>query len=48
MKLLHRVIPASVHTTRGLLRSVGMAVEEWAEYLFVDSGGDKRFVALEA
>jgi HNH endonuclease len=48
MKLLHRVIPASVHTARGLLRSVGMAVEEWAEYLFVDSGGDKRFVALEA
>lgn len=48
MKLLHRVIPASVHTARGLLRSVGMAIEEWAEYLFVDSGGDKRFVALEA
>jgi 5-methylcytosine-specific restriction endonuclease McrA len=48
MKLLHRVIPATVHTARGMLRSVGMAVEEWAEYLFVDSGGDKRFVALEA
>jgi hypothetical protein len=48
MKLLHRVIPATVHTARGLLRSVGMAVEEWAEYLFVDSGGDKKFVALEA
>lgn len=48
MKLLHRVLPATVHTARGMLRSVGMAVEEWAKYLFVDSEGDRRFVALEA
>ncbi len=48
MKWLHRVIPSSVPTARGLLRSGGMAPKEWAEYLFVDSGGDKRFVALEA
>lgn len=43
MQLLHRVIPASVHTARGLLRSVGMLVDEWARYLFVDSDGDRRF-----
>lgn len=35
MPLIHRVLPASVHTARGLLRSSGMMVETWAEYLFV-------------
>ena len=28
MPLLHRIIPSTVHTARGLLRSVGMMVEE--------------------
>lgn len=44
MRLLHRVLPASVHTSRGLLRSAGMMVEAWAKYLFADSEGDRRFV----
>jgi len=43
MPLLHRIIPSTVHTTRSLLRSTGMMVEEWSKYLFVDSDGDKRF-----
>jgi hypothetical protein len=43
MKLLHRVIPATVHTARSLLRSVGMMVEDWSTFLFVNSDGDQRF-----
>jgi 5-methylcytosine-specific restriction endonuclease McrA len=45
MPLLHRIIPSTVHTSRGLLRSVGMAVKEWTRFLFVDSAGDQRFAA---
>jgi 5-methylcytosine-specific restriction endonuclease McrA len=43
MVLRHRVIPSTVHTARSLLRAVGLLVNEWARYLFVDSAGDQRF-----
>ena len=43
MPLLHRPIPASVHTSRFILRSMGLQVEEWSRYLYADSEGDRRF-----
>lgn len=47
MPLLHRIIPSTVHTARGMLRSVGLMVHEWTRYLFVDSDGDQRFAYVE-
>ena len=43
MRLLHRPIPANVHTGRSVLRSMGLSVQEWGPYLYADSEGDKRF-----
>jgi 5-methylcytosine-specific restriction endonuclease McrA len=43
MKLIHRPLPQTVHTPRFLLRSMGMEINEWGPYLFVDSEGDKKF-----
>lgn len=43
MPLIRRVIPATVHTSRGILRSLGMQVQDWSFYLFGDSDGDRRF-----
>ena len=44
MPLRHRIIPSTVHTARGLLRTVGLKVNEWSRWLFVDSAGDQRYV----
>lgn len=44
MPLLHRPLPASVHTGRGILRSMGLGFDErWGRYLYADSDGDQRF-----
>ena len=43
MPLLRRPLPASVHTGRLILRSMGLEVNEWSRYLYVDSEGDRRF-----
>jgi 5-methylcytosine-specific restriction endonuclease McrA len=43
MPLLHRPLPASVHTGRAILRSTGLAVKEWGCYLWNDSKGDQRY-----
>ena len=43
MPLLHRPFPASVHTGRFILRSMGLEVNEWVRYLYADSDGDRRF-----
>jgi hypothetical protein len=45
MPLLHPPLPASVHTSRFLLRSMGLEVNEWSRYLYADSDGDRRFAA---
>jgi hypothetical protein len=42
MPLLHRPLPASVHTGRHILRSTGLEVQEWSPYLYADSEGEKR------
>jgi len=43
MPLIRRPLPSSVHTSRFMLRSIGMGVQEWSRFLYVDSEGDKRF-----
>lgn len=43
MKLLHRPLPATVHTARQVLRSVGLETKEWGPYLYADSEGDKKY-----
>jgi hypothetical protein len=43
MPLLRRPLPASVHTGRFILRSMGLEVNEWSRYLYADSNGDRRF-----
>jgi len=43
MPLLRRPLPASVHTRRFILRSMGLEVNEWSRYLYADSEGDRRF-----
>ena len=34
MKLIHRPLPANIHTPRFILRSLGAEINEWSEYLF--------------
>jgi hypothetical protein len=43
MALLRRPLPASIHTSRFILRSMGLEVSEWVRYLYADSDGDRRF-----
>ena len=45
MPLIHRPLPATVHTPRGILRTLGQQVNEWRPFLFVDSAGDQSWVA---
>lgn len=48
MTLIHRPLPSSIHTPRFILRSLGSEVEEWSRFLYNDSMGDQRFVAVHA
>jgi 5-methylcytosine-specific restriction endonuclease McrA len=43
MPLLRKILPSTVHTSKQLLRNVGLKVNEWAPYLFVDSAGDPKY-----
>lgn len=43
MKLIRRPLPATVHTSRFLLKQLGSEVNEWARYLWHDSEGDRRY-----
>jgi hypothetical protein len=41
MPLLRRPLPAGIHTSRFILRSMGLAVNEWSRYLYADSKSDR-------
>lgn len=43
MTLLHRPRPASIHTSRFVLKSMGEEDPLWRPYLYFDSAGDQRF-----
>jgi hypothetical protein len=43
MRLLHRPLPATVHTNRFVLKQLGAEIEEWSKYLWTSSEGDKRY-----
>ena len=44
VKLIHRPLPASVHTGRSLLRMMALESDSaWSKYLYADSDGDQRF-----
>lgn len=44
MKLLHKIRPASIHTSRFVLKSMGEEEDPaWRKYLYFDSVGDQRF-----
>jgi len=45
MKLIHKPLPMTVHTSRYIMRQIGSEFEDWDEFLFRDSKGDERFVA---
>jgi 5-methylcytosine-specific restriction endonuclease McrA len=42
MTLLHRPLPATVFTSRFVLKQLGSEVNEWGKYLFNDSEGEKK------
>ena len=42
MVLLRRPIPATVHTGRHIMRSLGLETAGWAKYLWADAEGEKR------
>ncbi len=47
MLILKRPLPVSVHSSRFMLRSMGLETEkEWGRYLYSDSGGDKQFMRV--
>lgn len=48
MTLIHRPLPSSIHTPRFILRSLGSEIAEWDRFLYNDSEGDQRFVAVHA
>ncbi len=42
MQLIHRPLPANIHTPRFVLRALGAEVNEWDRYLFKDNAGEKH------
>ncbi len=42
MRLIHRPLPATVHTSRFILKTLGAEVNEWSEFLFHDNRGEQR------
>lgn len=46
MPLLRRPLPQTIHTPRFILKSLGSEVDEWGRFLYADSNGDRRFVAV--
>jgi 5-methylcytosine-specific restriction endonuclease McrA len=43
MKLLHRPLPATVFTSRFVLKQLGEEVNEWGPFLYKNPEGDKRY-----
>lgn len=43
MTLVRRPLPQSIHTPRFLLKTLGSEVNEWRDYLWQDSDGDRRY-----
>ena len=43
MTLIHRPLPATVHTSTHLLKQVGAEVKEWDRFLWNDNTGDTRY-----
>lgn len=48
MVLLHKPRPASIHTSRFVLKSMGEDDPLWRPYLYFDSTGDKRYQHVES
>jgi 5-methylcytosine-specific restriction endonuclease McrA len=42
MTLIHRPLPATVHTSRFVLKQLGSEVNEWSKYLWNDSKGEQK------
>jgi 5-methylcytosine-specific restriction endonuclease McrA len=42
MPLLHRPLPATVHTGRAILRTMALQTKEWERYLYADSKGETK------
>ena len=42
VKLLHRPLPANVHTGRHVLRTMALGTKEWEKYLYADSKGEQK------
>jgi 5-methylcytosine-specific restriction endonuclease McrA len=47
MPLIHRPLPATVHTGRNILRSIALETTAWRKYLYADSEGEQRFVTRD-
>lgn len=41
MKLIHRPLPATINTSRFVLKQLGSEVEEWSQFLWNDSKGEQ-------
>ena len=46
MPLLRRPLPVTVNTSRHILRTVGLEVQEWQRFLYHDNEGDRRVAAV--
>jgi len=44
--LIRKPLPISVHSSRHMLRAMGLEVQEWGRYLYADSAGDQRFMKV--
>jgi len=42
MKLIHRPLPATVHTGRFVLKTMGNEIAEWGPFLWKDSKGEQK------
>lgn len=45
MKLIHRPLPATVHTSRFVIQKLGSEIDSWGPYLWLDSKGEQSLVA---
>lgn len=46
MELIHKPRPATIHTSRHILRRMGAEDERWKKYMFYDSQGSQKHVTL--
>lgn len=42
MQLIHKPLPATIHTSRFVLQQLGSEIDEWGPYLFKDSKGEQK------